>query len=255
MALQVLGVRFACELERRKLLLRCWHSDYRAGEIAWATLGLRGIQLEIEFPSDWHEHARVWVLIGFGLGRVAFSFPYRGKLVPDEGQCSGPTYGFHFVEDALIVQWGKSTGRYGPGEPPQPRACLWYPWSWHHVRHDYLNPDGSLHHRAGQQDYTPPAETTEQHPYHYLMCDWTVQERVATVNGEEREWRWRWLTWLPWPRMIKRSINIEFSDEVGERTGSWKGGTIGCSWPWKRGETMEQALRRMERVTRAREFR
>ncbi len=34
---------------------------------------------------------------------------------------------------------------------------------------------------------------------------------------------------------------------VGERTGSWKGGTIGCGNDLLPGETMEQSLRRMER--------
>lgn len=45
---------------------------------------------------------------------------------------------------------------------------------------------------------------------------------------------------------------VEFSDEVGERTGSWKGGTIGCSFDIQKGETAEQALKRMEKT---REFR
>lgn len=39
---------------------------------------------------------------------------------------------------------------------------------------------------------------------------------------------------------------VEFDDEVGERTGSWKGGCTGCSYEWERNETMLSALRRME---------
>lgn len=74
----------------------------------------------------------------------------------------------------------------------------------------------------------------------------TVQNRTVTIYGEEMEWRWRWFTWLPIPRMIRRSVNISFDDEVGERTGSWKGGTIGCSYDWRSNESMLAALRRME---------
>jgi hypothetical protein len=41
-------------------------------------------------------------------------------------------------------------------------------------------------------------------------------------------------------------IEIEFDKEVGERAGSWKGGTIGCSYGIKSNETAYQCLLRME---------
>lgn len=73
--------------------------------------------------------------------------------------------------------------------------------------------------------------------------------RSAALDARPRHlWRrrWRWFQWLPWPRMVKRSIDIRFDDEVGERTGSWKGGCIGWGFDWRHGETMLDALRRME---------
>jgi hypothetical protein len=235
-------VRTRIEKERGGWLWRLWSSDYRQGEIAYAFFGFRGPRIQIEFPSEWHEHRRAWVSIGLGLVLVCFSFPWR-RVVPDHGQCSGPTYGFYFFEDHFVVQWGKSTGR----PRSDPKKFFYLPWSWQHIRHDYLNPDGSLHHRSGPREYDAPAETKESHPYTYVLRNGTVQNRTATINGEEREWRWRWFTWLPWPRQISRVINVSFNDEVGERTGSWKGGTLGCGWEWKHGESMLQALRRMER--------
>jgi hypothetical protein len=71
--------------------------------------------------------------------------------------------------------------------------------------------------------------------------------------------------------MIRRSIDVYFSyagpldrnvlvekedyivtdkkitGEVGERTGSYKGGTLGCSHKMLKGETPLQTLRRMEK--------
>ncbi len=237
-------MRFKVETERRRLMLRCWSKDYRQGEIAYAVLGLRGPRLEIEFPSDWHEHRRAWIRLGVGLLSVSFSFPWR-RTVPDQGQCSGPTYGFYFFEDHLVLQWGKTTGRRG-----DPQKFINMPWAWEHVRHSYLHSNGTVHHNALNGEYEAPPETKEAHPYIYVLRDRTIQHRTATINGEEREWRW--FKWLPWPRKVSRTINIEFDQEVGERTGSWKGGTTGCGYEWKRGETMVQALRRMERQ---REFR
>jgi hypothetical protein len=79
-------------------------------------------------------------------------------------------------------------------------------------------------------------------PYRYVLRSGTVQERTATIGVSEREYRWRWFMWLPRPRMVKRTI-----DQVGERSGSWKGGCLGCSYELRPGETPDDCLRRMER--------
>jgi hypothetical protein len=73
-----------------------------------------------------------------------------------------------------------------------------------------------------------------------------VQERTATVNVEEREWRQHWLKWTGLFANVQRTISVNFSDEVGERSGSWKGGCTGCSYQLRADETPEQSLRRME---------
>lgn len=213
-------MRLRLEKERRRgWLLRCWSSDYRQGEIAYAFFGLRGLKAEIEFPSDWHEHRRAWIRLGFGLVTIAFSFPWH-RVVPDQGQCSGPTYGFYFFEDHLVIEYGKSTGR--PGRDP--RKFINMPWGWTHREHKILT-------------------DKETHPYSYTLGSGEVQQRTATINAESRLWT---RPWLPWRRLV-RSINVEFNDEVGERTGSWKGGTLGCGYEMRSNETPLDCLRRMER--------
>lgn len=42
-------------------------------------------------------------------------------------------------------------------------------------------------------------------------------------------------------------IDVQFDGEVGERSGSWKGGTVGCSYDKLPTEGIEQCLRRMEK--------
>ena len=235
-------MKFAIEKERRGLMLRCWGSGYRDGEIAYAVLGLRGPRAEIEFPSDWHEHRRAWIRLGCGILSVAFSFPWK-RVVLDEGQCSGPTYGFYFFADTFVWKWGKDTGH---SADPKASWHMRLPWSWEHIRRDYLNADGSLHHRSEPREYSGPEETKQKFLYRYQLRSGEIQKRIATVNGEEREWRWRALRRFGWPRKIHRIINVEFDKEIGERSGSWKGGTIGCSWEWRHGESMKAALDRME---------
>lgn len=88
---------------------------------------------------------------------------------------------------------------------------------------------------------------TGKYPYKYVLKSGKEQNVEATISVEEREWRWRWFKWLPFTRSIQRTIHVEFSNEVGEETGSWKGGTTGCSYLMLPNETPAQCLRRMEK--------
>ena len=189
--------------------------------LAWATLGLKGLRLEVEFPSVWHEEPKGWVRIGFGIGDLHIAFPWS-KLTPDEGQCSGPRYGFQFFEDILWLYYGQDTGksvdrgRFG--------KTFYMPWAWRH--------------RA-----TIKLSNPDTYPYTYVLANGCRQTPTATFHAVRMTW---WRPWLPFFRS-RNYIHVEFDSEVGEGVNSWKGGTIGCGYDMKRGETARQALRRMER--------
>lgn len=138
---------------------------------------------------------------------------------------------------------------------------------------------------SARRAYLAEHRWEETYPYTYVLKSGEVQKRTATVSVKEREWRWRWFTWLPitiakrglwlvypqsverngrqtgrWynparhdpPRKpllgdVQRTIDVEFDDEVGERSGSWKGGTMGCGYEMRASETPWETLRRMER--------
>lgn len=200
-------------------LWRFWGGNW-GPEIAYISFKLNGLKAVMELPSDWHEHSRVWFRLSLGLVTIAWSFPWFGKLPPDEGQCSGPTYGFAFFAEYLWIYHGKATGRPKDGS----RTTIKMPWGWKFREHKILS-------------------EWETHPYHYRLRNEEVQQRSAKVRKESRLWT---RYWIPW-RLYRETIDVEFDDEVGERTGSWKGGTIGCGYEMKSGETPLQTLRRMER--------
>lgn len=209
-------MRMRWESERdKKYLLRIFSKN---GEVAYLVFGISGLQAEIEFPSDWHEEARTWVRLGFGLIKVCFSFPWKW-VVPDDYQCSGPTYGFHFFEDLLFIKWGKSHGR-----KDDPSKAFYMPWAWRHKEHKILS-------------------EPETHSYIYVLKNGKIQNRMATIKREYRRWK---RYWLPY-RLEKHTIDVTFDKEVGERSGSWKGGCIGCGYDMKEGESALDTLRRMER--------
>lgn len=83
----------------------------------------------------------------------------------------------------------------------------------------------------------------ESYPYIYTLKSGETQERVATISEEKRTWK----RWFGLNSMTRHDIEVKFSGEVGERTGSWKGGVIGCSYAIKNGETAFETLKRMEK--------
>ena len=80
-------------------------------------------------------------------------------------------------------------------------------------------------------------------PYQYILKSGEVQNRVATAHVERMSHGYRW---FPLPINKRVSIWVSFDQEVGEDTGSWKGGTTGCGYTLKKGETPLGCLHRME---------
>jgi len=69
----------------------------------------------------------------------------------------------------------------------------------------------------------------------------------TTIYVEEREWRPKWLKWTKLFNLVNTSIDVHFSKEVGKDKGSWKGGTIGCSYSLLPNEHPLDCLKRMEK--------
>lgn len=152
----------------------------------------------------------------------------------------------------MMESWGVSYS--------SPESVLWLRWGRHyrmvtmpwrdrvHIAHEVMRPDGSWAPFVGswEHDKEPDERHIETHPYRYLLRSGETQQRTATISVERMEWRLRWLRWTRIGRDVRHYIDVSFSDEVGERSGSWKGGTVGCSYDLRPGETPQECLRRME---------
>ena len=224
------------------------------------------------FDNRWHVSGTLTTWLGllllpfFGLNiatgllllipacSIYLDLPIRSKIndseYPQNGfyfyGADGIGFGKTFLWESFWLRLGMKT------------KCFYMPWSWDWVRTSVLRVDGHWEHettaaRLGQRDKQFYDKNKwglifkyETFPYTYVLKNGQRQEVLATVKTEEREWRWRWFKWASWPSMVRRTISVEFSDEVGERRGSWKGGTLGCGWDMLPGESPEACLRRME---------
>lgn len=138
----------------------------------------------------------------------------------------------------------------------------WWPWTWAAATSwEVQTADGSFVPRA-DGDYPdrrkefewPYKDGRKMHidVYHYKLRHGEWQKRIATYHVSRMTWhkryqKWPFMSWAKWPVSVRTSIDVRFNDEVGERSGSWKGGTIGCSYEMLPGETPQQTLRRMEK--------
>jgi hypothetical protein len=131
------------------------------------------------------------------------------------------------------------------------------PWGWNKHRDDYrreyLGTDGVWHDQrqfphewiAPENRGPEPVSITE--PYPYLTKYGVFQGDItATAHMERTQLVYRILG-FPVRRMVKFSIDVKFSKEVGSQRGSWKGGTVGTGFDMKPGETIAQTLHRMRR--------
>lgn len=85
--------------------------------------------------------------------------------------------------------------------------------------------------------------------YTYRLKSGELQHVMAKVRVDRMTWRMRWYPILPFQK-VSTSIWVEFSEEVGEGRGSWKGGCTACGYEIKPGEHPLTTLRRMEHERR-----
>lgn len=95
-------------------------------------------------------------------------------------------------------------------------------------------------------------EYLEKHPDKFYR---TYNYKFEKLNQEskckyyvcEYCWRPKWLKWTDKFSLKRRTIEVEFENEMGPRVGSWKGGVLSCMFTMKENETPEECIKRMEK--------
>lgn len=208
--------------------------------------------IKLQHPSDGWDQTRFRLAVGFWRFFLLINL---WKTEPwKEWGTSAPEYGISFHDDIIWIHHGEDSW------------TLNMPWQWQIVRHSLLHRNGRVYtettwnYRGKYDDKNQSWHDIEEgwrqegiYPVMSHQCFKQIeldhytkfgihQKANITLRGEEREWRWRWFTWLPFPRMIQRVVDCESDIELGERAGEWKGGMLGWSCEWKEGEDLEDAF-------------
>ncbi len=197
---------------------------------------LEGCRFRPSFKLCLFEEGYCFNFFGF---LIALPFLDRWRYEPHEIMESWGVY-LNGVEsqwkwDSIVWCWGDYT------------KFFHMPWEWKHIKWEVLRPDGTWTKKiASYEPGGPDGRKIWVLPFRYVLRNGTVQHRMASIHVERGEWRRKWTRWTSLFAKVRVSLDISFDGEVGERTGSWKGGTIGCGWDMRPGETVEQAFARMQ---------
>lgn len=174
------------------------------------------------------------------------SLPYdSGK----DDECENPQYGLYVYADR--GEWYSTSLWLWLGKKSK---VVYLPWSLDWVRTSVFLNNGQWEHETKRNskkfwdvDKWKDKLHTETFDYTYILNSGEIQKRITTVNLTEREWRPKWFKWTKLFALIIKTIDINFNDEVGKGTGSWKGGVFGTGHSLLKGETIEQCFRRFEK--------
>jgi hypothetical protein len=173
-------------------------------------------------------------------------------------KCKGCKTGIGIFDDSIWISPLAWTDEWSRNDPWWRRNHYFsFPWKWDWYKTEILDHDiknvvwseqkGDKKSYFDTWDVRNKAKklVSKTYPYAYKLKNGEIQLRMATVYVERRTWRMEWWWLLPF-KLINTTIDVTFDGEVGERTGSWKGGCLSCSYDLFPNETPEQCLRRME---------
>lgn len=238
--------RYGRELPKWLRLLGAWRINRESIDFKWGYFAPRaGFELVLNRGTYFDQ--RYAINFAFVWGKFMVYLPFKTRL--EEG-CDMPRYGFAVHNDTLWIYKG---GDYKDGQC-QNQWISWYlPFFSYVFDGHWIKNKGMQWVKMGKRndlvyvdswEFRKDKAYTETHPFTYILKNGTIQERTATCAIEKRKWHRKW---FPFLKMERQVIDIEFNDEVGERSGSWKGGTIGCSYDMLPTDTIESCLRRMEK--------
>ena len=211
------------------------------------------VYFEVTFDECGYSSGNRRICLGFAKRCAIIKLPWISKKLPD-GDCDPPTWGVQFHDDIFRICYGG----YGDGNGGSRSKSWFVPFiSLNIYRHDIeiKDDDGTI-----KMVPEKSLESIDENGYkvyswdnpkiHKQTANFVDKYDNTTVKAtyyvEEREWRRKWLTWTKLGNVVSKVIDVSFSDEVGARKGSYKGGTMGCSYEMKPGETALECLMRME---------
>ncbi|MGV8131874.1 MAG: hypothetical protein ACP5N7_07280 [Candidatus Pacearchaeota archaeon] len=205
-----------------------------------------GWRFEFSFAICGYFDNRPQIIISPVFCTLIIKLPFKNKW---ENECDCPKWGIAYHNQTFWFYLGGKGNNNGGSK----WKTIDMPWRYEWVRTSALRKDNSWEHetkgnnKSFYKDEWNGILWSETYPYTYILKSGEIQNRQATVKVEEREWRMKFLKWVSLFNKTRKTIDVQFNDEVGEKTGSWKGGVTGCGYELLENENPLDCLRRMEK--------
>jgi len=203
--------------------------------------GLKYDKRNITFYPKWSAPRFTWErhggIICLGWGELFWGFQ----------SMEGPTWGFYWYEHTLVICKGKTQKHI---DMPYTRKCyrssilLKDGKTWEHE----LTSEGNKLQNKDFWDSEKWKDKRWSNNFSFIYKSkkfGKVASGVAHVTIDEIEFRIRSCMWATINRRIYKKLWVEFDTELGDESGSWKGGVVGSGIEMKKGEKPSEAFQRM----------
>ena len=202
-------------------------------------------RFDISYKKCGYFDPRPRIIIALGFFSLTIILPFYDKEW--ENECDPPKWGIAIHNNTFWV--------YRGGKGNDKGGNKWWTYDFPFInkkwmRTSVLLKDGTWANETpgNKMNFYEDSWNEKKMTYTYEYTDSYDGEVIpTTIYVDEREWRPKWLTWTKLFREVRRTIDIHFSKECGRRKGSWKGGTIGCSYELLKDETPIECIKRMEK--------
>ena len=166
-------------------------------------------------------------------------------------------YGFSVDREALHIRYGIQPGEWSSKDPKNSdhSKCYFIPWNaQRRISYKFFMPDNRFWMAANDKpngainfDLIQTAEKSVP-KIKFSFNDYDGRPIIATCHIEETIYRrgtgfFKWLGYI-FPKTVYKRLAIEFDNETGRQSGSWKGGITGTSTEMKPSETALSAFQR-----------
>lgn len=167
-------------------------------------------------------------------------------------------YGVSYSDNFLEVFYGTQKDGSYHDQVPEKRSSWFLPWNeYRMIRHELYDANNVLFWKDERllnksidkslifDHYEAKSKCSS---IDFLIEDYDGEKVVLKTYLEIREWKrgdglFKWMSWFR-KGIFKRSLELDFSKEVGKSKGSWKGGMIGHNIELLDGETRLDAIKR-----------
>lgn len=212
-----------------------WRINSGSFDFKWGCFAPQwGFEIVLNRGGYFDQHYAINICLLWGWWHIKLPFKTN---IPES--CDTPRYGVQIHSNDIWIHLG---GKMNDMEQCDSKMISWsFPWfSWVFDHHKFMDASG-VWIDGGYQN--KDKAYSEKHPYQYPLSSGKLQKVTAECVKEKRQWHRKW---FPFAKKISTQIDVSFDGEIGEESGSWKGGCVGCGYDLLHDESMLDCLRRME---------